>query len=125
MNKAALAARMARDLGCTRVEALRALDAFIENASRALRKGEKVKLVGFGTFSAFRRQAREGRHPQTGAPIKIAARRAVRFTAGKELRKLVEEAAGRSKRRPEVVGTQRSAVSSQQLPDLRREGPRR
>lgn len=98
MNKAALAARMARDTGFTQVDALRALDAFIDNVSKVLKKGEKVKLVGFGTFSVFRRKAREGRHPQTGAPLKIAARRAARFSAGKDLRKLVEEPVGRSKR---------------------------
>jgi len=108
MNKAALAARMARDIGCTQVDALRALGAFVDHVSKALKKGEKVKLVGFGTFSVFRRKAREGRNPQTGSPIKIAARRAARFTAGKDLRKLVEETPGRSKRH-----TKRSAISDQ------------
>lgn len=98
MNKAALAARMAKDTGFTQVDALRALDALLSNASKALKKGEKVKLQGFGTLSTFRRKAREGRNPHTGAAIKIAPRRAVRFTAGKELRKLVEEPVGRSKR---------------------------
>jgi DNA-binding protein HU-beta len=98
MNKAALAARMAKDIGGTQVDALRALSAFIDHVSKALKKGEKVKLVGFGTFSVFRRKAREGRNPQTGSLIKIAARRAARFTAGKDLRKLVEESPGRSKR---------------------------
>ncbi len=126
MNKATLAARLAKDTGFTQVDVLRVLDALLSHMGRALKKGEKVKLVGFGTLSVFRRRAREGRNPWTGAPLKIAARRAVRFSAGKELRKAVEEPVSRTKRRPEAVGDQRTATSSPGTGgDGRREGPRR
>jgi DNA-binding protein HU-beta len=77
---------MARDSGLTKADALRALDAFLENLTRALRKGEKVKLVDFGVFAVYRRKARAGHDPHSGTPIRIPARRAVRFTAGKELK---------------------------------------
>jgi DNA-binding protein HU-beta len=86
MNKAELIERVARDTGLTKADALRVLDALIDNVTRSLRKGEKVTLVGFGTFQTTRRLARTGRNPQTGIPIRIAARRVPKFTPGKELR---------------------------------------
>jgi DNA-binding protein HU-beta len=86
MNKAQIVARMAKDSGLTKADALRALDAFLENVTRSLKKGEKVTLVGFGTFVVGRRRARAGRNPQTGAPIKIPARRVPRFVVGKNLK---------------------------------------
>jgi DNA-binding protein HU-beta len=89
MNKAEIVARMAKESGLTKADANRALDAFLDNVTRALKKGEKVTLVGFGTFLVGRRRARTGRNPQTGAPIKIAARRVPRFAAGKELKDTV------------------------------------
>ena len=89
MNKAEIVARMAKDSGITKADANRALDAFLENVTRALKKGEKVTLVGFGTFLVGRRRARTGRNPQTGAPIKIGARRVPRFAAGKDLKDTV------------------------------------
>ena len=81
---------MARDSGLTKADADRALHAFLDNVSRSLKKGEKVKLVGFGVFDVYRRKARLGRDPYTGAPLKIPGRRVTRFTAGKELKALVK-----------------------------------
>ncbi len=89
MNKGELVARVAKDSGLTKADAGRALDAALDNVTKALKKGEKVTLVGFGTFGVSRRRARAGRNPRTGAPIKIAARRVPKFTAGKELKSAV------------------------------------
>jgi DNA-binding protein HU-beta len=89
MNKAELIVRVARDAGLTKADATRAIDALLENVGRTLRKGEKVTIVGFGTFAVGRRRARDGRNPRTGVPIRIAARRVPKFSAGKELRELV------------------------------------
>jgi DNA-binding protein HU-beta len=90
VNRAEIVARMARDSGLTKADADRALAALLENISRSLKKGEKVKLVGFGMFDVYRRKPRLGRDPYTGAPIKIPGRRVTRFTAGKELKALVK-----------------------------------
>jgi DNA-binding protein HU-beta len=90
VNRAELVARMARDAGLTKADADRALDAFLDNVSRSLKKGEKVKLVGFGVFDVYRRKPRAGRDPHSGAPIRIPGRRVTRFTAGKELKALVK-----------------------------------
>jgi DNA-binding protein HU-beta len=89
MNKGELVARVAKDSGLTKADAGRALDAALDNVTKALKKGEKVTLVGFGTFGGSRRRARAGRNPQTGTPIKISARRVPKFTAGKELKDAV------------------------------------
>ena len=89
MNKAEIVARIARESGLTKVDAGRALDAFLDNVTRTLKKGDKVTLVGFGTFIVSRRRARTGRHPQSGIPIKIPKRRVARFLPGKDLRETV------------------------------------
>src|SRR6185295_11694308 len=78
MNKAQIVARVAKETGLTKADSNRILDALIANVSRALKKGEKVTLVGFGTFVLAKRRARAGRNPQTGAVLKIAARRVPR-----------------------------------------------
>lgn len=90
MNKAQLVARIAKDSGLTKADALRSLDALLENITKALKKGDDVKLVDFGVFDVYRRRARAGRHPQSGAPLKIPARRTVRFAAGKLLRAKIQ-----------------------------------
>jgi DNA-binding protein HU-beta len=90
MNKAEIIARIAKETGLTKTDAGKCLDAFLDDVTRSLKKGEKVTLVGFGTFVVGRRKARTGRNPQTGAPIKIAARRVPRFVAGKELKDAVK-----------------------------------
>jgi DNA-binding protein HU-beta len=90
MNKAEIIARIARDAGLTKSDALKAVDALVDNVTKALKKGDKVTLVGFGTFAISRRKARAGRNPQTGEPLKIPARRAPRFAAGKALKEAVK-----------------------------------
>jgi DNA-binding protein HU-beta len=89
MNRAEVVGRVARDSGLTKADVDRVLASLIENVSRSLKKGEKVKLVGFGTFDVARRRARSVLNPRTGAAIRIPARRMPRFTPGKDLRKLV------------------------------------
>jgi DNA-binding protein HU-beta len=86
MNKAQIVSRVARDTKMTKVRTLRVVDGFLDQIMRALKKGDRASLVGFGTFTVARRRARRGRNPQTGAPITIPARRVVRFTSGKTLR---------------------------------------
>jgi DNA-binding protein HU-beta len=90
MNRAEVVGRVAKDSGLTKADVDRVLGALIENVSRSLKKGEKVKLVGFGTFDVARRRARSVLNPRTGAAIRIPARRMPRFTPGKDLRRLVK-----------------------------------
>ena len=85
MNKADLINAMADEAGITKVQASAALGAFITSSEKALKKGEKVILVGFGTFSVSKRAARKGRNPRTGKEISIAAKKVVRFKPGAEL----------------------------------------
>ena len=85
MNKAELIAKMADDAGVTKTQANASLDSFVEAVTKSLKGGGKVTLVGFGTFSVSKRAARNGRNPQTGAVIKIKAKRVAKFKAGKEL----------------------------------------
>jgi len=87
MTKAELVDQMAKDAGITKAAAGATLDSFITNVTKALKKKNgKVTLVGFGTFAKVRRKARKGRNPQTGEPLKIKARNAVTFKAGKKLK---------------------------------------
>ncbi len=85
MNKAQLVEAMAADAKITKADAKRALDAFVNTTSKALKKGDRVALVGFGSFSISKRAARKGRNPQTGKEIKIAAKKVVKFKPGTEL----------------------------------------
>lgn len=85
MNKAELIAQIADEAGITKTQANTALDSFVDAVTKTLKKGDKVTLVGFGTFSVSKRAARNGRNPQTGEVIKIKARKVARFKAGKEL----------------------------------------
>ena len=85
MNKAELIAKIADDAGLTKTQANASLDAFVDAVTKTLKKGDKVTLVGFGTFSVSKRAARNGRNPQTGAVIKIKAKKVAKFKAGKEL----------------------------------------
>lgn len=90
MTKAELIEQMAKDTGTSKTTAGAALDSFMTNVTKALKgKDGKVTLVGFGTFTKVRRKARKGRNPQTGDPIKIKARNAVTFRAGKKLKEAV------------------------------------
>jgi DNA-binding protein HU-beta len=85
MNKAELIAKIAEDAGITKTQANATIDAFVDAVTKTLKKGDKVTLVGFGTFSVAKRAARNGRNPQTGAVIKIKAKKVAKFKAGKEL----------------------------------------
>jgi len=76
---------MADNAGFSKADATRALDGFVEATTSALKKGDRISLVGFGSFSVSNRAARTGRNPQTGKEIKIAAKNVVRFKAGSEL----------------------------------------
>lgn len=85
MNKSELVEAMADGAGISKADAKRALDSFIGATSSALKKGDRVALVGFGSFSISERSARTGRNPQTGKEIQIAAKKVVKFKAGAEL----------------------------------------
>jgi DNA-binding protein HU-beta len=85
MTKTELIAVIAGAAGITKTAAAKALDAYVGAVTKALKKGGKLGLVGFGTFSVVKRKAREGRNPQTGKAIKIPAKKVVKFKAGKEL----------------------------------------
>lgn len=89
MNKAELVARVARDTGLTKADVLRVLDGVLDAVGRSLRRGGQVKLVGFGTFHVSRHRARTGHNPRTQEPMRISARKLPKFTAGKDLKKLV------------------------------------
>ena len=85
MNKAELIAKVSEDAGITKTQANAALDSFVEAVTKTLKAGGKVTLVGFGTFSVSKRAARNGRNPQTGAVIKIGARKGAKVKAGEEV----------------------------------------
>ena len=89
MNKTELVAAMADQAGLSKKDAEAALKAFTDVVAAELKKGEKIQLVGFGTFEVAERAAREGRNPLTGASMKIAASKAPKFKAGKSLKDLV------------------------------------
>lgn len=86
MKKADLVAQMANDAGITKTQAEKALASFLSATETTLKAGDKLTLIGFGTFSTVTRKARTGRNPQTGAEIKIAAKTSAKFTPGKNLK---------------------------------------
>jgi DNA-binding protein HU-beta len=90
MTKAELVAKIASEGGITKSQAEKALDGFVSTVSGALSSGDKITLVGFGTFSVVARSQREGRNPRTGAKIKIPASKVVKFKAGKTLAEKVK-----------------------------------
>jgi len=85
MNKSELIDGMAEHAGITKAAAKKALESFLGNVEGELKKGGRVSLVGFGSWSVSKRNAREGRNPQTGKTIQIAAKNVVKFKAGSEL----------------------------------------
>ncbi len=89
MNKSDLIDAMAGDAGVTKAAAKKALESFLGNVQGSLKKGNRVSLVGFGSWSVSKRAAREGRNPQTGKTIKIAAKKVVKFKAGSDLQSSV------------------------------------
>ena len=89
LNKADLVEKMAGEAGISKVAAEKALNAFIGGVKGALKKGENITLIGFGTYSVASRKARVGRNPQTGAELKIPARKVVKFKPGKGLKDIL------------------------------------
>ena len=88
MNKAELVSKIAESSGLTKAQAEKTLNSFVAEITTALKAGDKITLVGFGTFSAVTRAARIGRNPQTGKPLKISAKTNGKFSPGKALKDL-------------------------------------
>jgi DNA-binding protein HU-beta len=89
LNKGDLVGKIAKDVGIPKSKAEAAINSLIGSISASLKKGKKVTLVGFGTFSVAKRKARTGRNPQTGTPIRIAAHKVPKFSPGSDLKKIV------------------------------------
>jgi DNA-binding protein HU-beta len=90
MTKADLVEKMSKDAAIAKAAAGKALDSFIDSVKKTLKKGNKVALVGFGSFSVSKRKARKGRNPRTGATIMIKAAKVPKFTAGKAFKDAVK-----------------------------------
>jgi DNA-binding protein HU-beta len=90
MNKAELIDAIAKDASLTKADAKKALEAFVTTTTKALKKNDRVALVGFGSFSVAKRAARKGRNPQSGKEIKIAAKKVVKFKPGADLTNAVK-----------------------------------
>jgi DNA-binding protein HU-beta len=90
MNKQDLVSKVAEKTKLSKKDACAAIDALTESVTTALKKGDKVTLVGFGTFSVINRKARKGRNPQTNKELIIPARKAPKFTAGKNFKEKVK-----------------------------------
>lgn len=91
MTKAELVSAIAKEVKGTKASAERHLNATLSVIQKTLKKGDSIPLVGFGTFSVSKRKARKGRHPQTGAALKIPASKVVKFSAGKGLKEAVDK----------------------------------
>lgn len=89
MNKSNLVDAMAADAGISKAAAKKSLESFLENVQGSLKNGDRVSLVGFGSWAVSKRAAREGRNPQTGKTIKIPAKNVVKFKPGSGLQKTV------------------------------------
>lgn len=86
MNKTEFTAQISKISGLSKSDTEKALNAFIITVGKTLKKGDKITITGFGSFSVSKRKARIGRNPQTGAAIKISARKVPKFSAGKTLK---------------------------------------
>jgi DNA-binding protein HU-beta len=89
MNKQQIVDKIAQDARITKSSAAAAIDSFFDGVTKALKKGQPITFVGFGTFKTANRKARLARNPQTGAEVKVPKRRVVRFNAGKALKSAV------------------------------------
>ena len=89
MNKKELIDHISDTVGCTKADAGRMVDTFVDATFAELKKGEEVAIAGFGTFATSKRKAREARNPRTGETIKVAAMRVPKFKAGKALKEAV------------------------------------
>ena len=90
MTKQDIINNMAKSADISKAAAHKALDGFLTGVTKALKKGDKVTLIGFGTFAVKKRSARKGRNPQTGATIKIPATKVPKFSPGKKLKDAVK-----------------------------------
>ena len=90
MTKAEIVAKVAEEIKISKAAAGKALALVTDSVAQAMRKGEKVTFIGFGTFSVVQRKARKGRNPRTGKELKIAAKKAPKFTAGSALKAAAE-----------------------------------
>ena len=99
MTKAEIVAKVAQEIKISKTAAGKALALVTDSIAQSIRKGQKVTLVGFGTFSVVQRKARKGRNPRTGKEIKIAAKKAPKFTAGAALKAAAEGKAPAKKAR--------------------------
>jgi DNA-binding protein HU-beta len=90
MTKAELVAKIATKCKLNKAQSERAVNGFVDVVKEAIKKGDKLRLVGFGTFSVTKRKARTGRNPQTGKPMKIAAKKVPKFSASPAFRKIVK-----------------------------------
>ncbi len=99
MTKEELIEAIAEGAKISKADARRALESFIESTAKALKKGKRVALVGFGSFTISKRAARTGRNPQTGKEISIAAKKVVKFKAGASFRATHEKGGGGAKRK--------------------------
>ncbi len=95
MNKSELVKAIAKKAEVTNAAAQAVLEAFVEAVKGSLKKGDKVQLIGFGSFSTVKREARKGVNPQTKKPIKIAAKKVAKFIPGKDLKELVNGTTGK------------------------------
>ncbi len=91
MNKMELVEHIAEEMNSSKAEAARALDSVLDGITKAVKKGDEVRLVGFGTFSVKKRAAGKGRNPATGEEIKIPASKSVRFKQGAALKEAVNK----------------------------------
>ncbi|MBQ3644823.1 MAG: HU family DNA-binding protein [Candidatus Riflebacteria bacterium] len=98
MNKSELVKAIAKKAEVTNAAAQAVLEAFVEAVKGSLKKGDKVQLIGFGSFSTVKREARKGVNPQTKKPIKIAAKKVAKFIPGKDLKELVNGASKKGKK---------------------------
>jgi nucleoid DNA-binding protein len=99
MTKAELVDKIAKDSDITKAKAEMAFNSFLDGVTGSLQSGDKVTFVGFGTFGVSERKARIGRNPQTGAEIKIPAKKAVSFSSGKALKEAVQVPAKKGKKK--------------------------
>lgn len=90
MNKSQLVDAIAAESKLTKIDAKKALEAFVSVTSKALKEGDKIALVGFGSFAVSEKPARSGRNPRTGETIQIAAKKTVKFKSGTELTDTVQ-----------------------------------
>jgi nucleoid DNA-binding protein len=90
MNKQELVASIAEKAGLSKVDSEKAVNAFVDSVKEALKKGDGLQLIGFGSFSVSARAARTGRNPQTGKELKIAAKKVAKFKAGKGLEEVLK-----------------------------------